>query len=121
MVRESHPPEPEDDERQVFPDGTEHVVVAEGEIQGNPPEGYSGSESGGASEIPRLTYEVGDALPADIARSCFVSFPDRVIVLNENGDVLATPTEMTPERVSFVIDEWNDGGFDPSEYETASD
>lgn len=121
MVRESNPPEPAEDERRVLPDGTEHVVVAEGEIAGNPPEGYSGSESGDESEIPRLTYEVGDALPAGVARECFDSFPDRVIAIDESGDVLATPTEMTPERVAFVIDEWDDGGFDPNEYEAASD
>ncbi|WP_049904103.1 hypothetical protein [Halococcus agarilyticus] len=113
MVRVPASAQPEEAQLEL-PDGTEHVVVAsESGIKGNPPEGYDA--------VDRLTYERGDELPAAMARSCYNSFGDSVIVIGGDDEPLHSPEDMDPEVVGVIINQWHEDGFDPSEHEAASD
>lgn len=64
----------------------------------------------------RLEYGRGDALPADIAPACYESFGD--LVLDADGNVVYSPDEHDEDQVFRTLDMWDEGGFDPAEYES---
>lgn len=105
-----------DDTGSPLPEDTHRVLVAGPGKKGIhlPVEKLDGYEPADPN-ARTITLEAGDALPMSEARACHDAFPDRTLVIDADEEVLSKPDECPPERVKYLIDTWDEDGFDPNE------
>ncbi|MFC6723629.1 hypothetical protein ACFQE1_04345 [Halobium palmae] len=101
----------EDAEEPELPDEISTVIVARASgFQAPPPEGYD-------TDAAYLNYELGDAIPRNVAAKVLDDHPNSLAPLDEDGELIEDGRRTFHLEVSRAVKIWNSGdGFDPSEY-----